>query len=71
MRIKQISVSGLFGIFDHVIPLNMDERTTIIHGPNGFGKTALLRILNSFFNSRYADLRIIPFKNFRIEFDDR
>ncbi|MEH2235742.1 AAA family ATPase [Nostoc sp.] len=70
MRIKQISVSGLFGIFDHVIPLNMDERTTIIHCPNGFGKTAILRILNSFFNSRYADLRAIPFRIFRVEFDD-
>lgn len=70
MRIKQISVNGLFGIFDHVIPLNMDERITIIHGPNGFGKTAILRILNSFFNSRYSELRTIPFKNFRVEFDD-
>jgi predicted ATP-binding protein involved in virulence len=38
MRIQQISVNGLFGIFDHVIPLNMDERITIIHGPNGFEK---------------------------------
>ncbi|MEH2296163.1 AAA family ATPase [Nostoc sp.] len=70
MRIKQISVSGLFGIFDHVIPLNIDERITIIHGPNGFGKTAILRILNSFFNSRYAHLRAIPFRIFRVEFDD-
>ncbi|MEH2059890.1 MAG: AAA family ATPase [Nostoc sp.] len=70
MRIKQISVSGLFGIFDHVIPLNMDERITIIHGPNGFGKTAILRIINSFFNSRNAELKTIPFKTFRFEFDN-
>ncbi|MBC1236356.1 AAA family ATPase [Nostoc sp. 2RC] len=70
MRIQEISVSGLFGIFDHVIPLNMDERITIIHGPNGFGKTAILRILNSFFNSRYSELRTIPFQKFRVEFDD-
>jgi len=70
MRIKQISVGKLFGIFDHVIPLNMDERITIVHGPNGFGKTAILRILNGFFNSRYSELRTIPFKNFDIEFDD-
>ncbi|GAA6621224.1 AAA family ATPase [Scytonema sp. NUACC26] len=70
MRIKQISVRGLFGIFDHVIPLNMDERITIIHGPNGFGKTAILRILNSFFNSRYAELRTIAFRSFRVEFNN-
>lgn len=70
MRIKQISVSGLFGIFDHVIPLNMDDRITVIHGLNGFGKTAMLRILNGLFNSRYSELRTIPFSKFCVEFDD-
>lgn len=70
MRIKQISVSGLFGIFDHVIPLNMDERITIIHAPNGLGKTAILRILNGFFNNRYSELRSIPFRKFQVEIDD-
>jgi predicted ATP-binding protein involved in virulence len=70
MRIKQISVYGLFGIFDHVIPLKTNDRITIIHGPNGFGKTAILRILNGFFNSRYSELRSIPFDKFQVEFDD-
>lgn len=49
-RIKQISVKNLFGMFDHTIPLNVDERITIIHGPNGFGKTALLRLLDTLFS---------------------
>ena len=70
MRIKQISVSGLFRIFDHMIPLNMDDRITIIHGPNGFGKTAVLKMLNGLFNSRYSELRTIPFSKFRVEFDN-
>jgi predicted ATP-binding protein involved in virulence len=70
MRIQQISVTGLFGIFNHVIPLNMSDRITIVHGPNGFGKTVMLRILNSFFNSRYLVLREIPFTHFQIVFDD-
>ncbi len=70
MQIKQVSVNGLFGIFDHVIPLNMDERITIIHGPNGFGKTAILRMLNGLFNSRSSVFSSIPFNNFRVEFDD-
>jgi predicted ATP-binding protein involved in virulence len=70
MQIQKISVDGLFGIFDHVIPLNMEERITIIHGPNGFGKTAMLRILNGFFNSRYPVFRSIPFNRFRVEFDN-
>jgi len=30
MRVKEISVKKLFGVFDHSIPLNMEERITII-----------------------------------------
>ena len=70
MRIQEISVSGLFGIFDHVIPLNMDERITIIHGPNGFGKTIILRMLNGFVNSQYSVFYSIPFSNFKVKFDN-
>jgi predicted ATP-binding protein involved in virulence len=70
MKIWQISVAGLFGIFDHVIPLNVDERITIVHGPNGFGKTAMLRMLDGFFNSQYSVFWDIPFNSFRIDFDD-
>jgi len=70
MRIRQISVSGLFGIFDHVIPLNMDERITIIHGPNGFGKTVMLKMLDGFVNSRYSGFQSIPFSKFQVKFDD-
>jgi predicted ATP-binding protein involved in virulence len=70
MQIQQISVTGLFGIFDHVIPLNMADRITIIHGPNGFGKTAMLRLLNGFFNSEYVTLATIPFEQLEIRFDN-
>jgi predicted ATP-binding protein involved in virulence len=70
MQIKQISVEGLFGTFDHIVQLNTKERITIIHGPNGFGKTAMLRLLNGFFNSRYLVFQAIPFSNFQVEFDD-
>ena len=70
MRIKQISVSKLFGIFDYVIPLNKEDRVTIIHGLNGFGKTTLLRMINGLFNSLYSELRVIHFNECRIDFDD-
>ncbi len=70
MRIRRISAEGLFGLFDHSIPLNLDERLTIIHGANGLGKTALLRLLNGFFNSKYSELEAIPFLDFEIDFDN-
>ena len=46
MRIKQVSVTNLFGVFNHEIPLNLDDKITIIHGPNGSGKTVLLKMIN-------------------------
>lgn len=71
MRIVEISVEGLFGTFNHTIPLNQEERITIIHSPNGFGKTAILRLIDGVFNSSYSALRSIPFKSFIIRFDDK
>ncbi len=70
MRIKRISAINLFGVFNHSIPMNLEDRITIIHGPNGFGKTVLLKMLDGLFSSRYSEFRTIPFKEFRIEFDD-
>jgi len=70
MRIKKITVKNLFGIFNHEIPLNMQNHMTIIHGPNGFGKTVLLTMLNALFSSRYHELRRIPYSELSVDFDD-
>ena len=42
MRLAQVTVTGLFGVFDHPIPIHLKERITIMHGPNGYGKTIIL-----------------------------
>jgi energy-coupling factor transporter ATP-binding protein EcfA2 len=70
INIKQISVTQLFGLFDHTIPLNKQDHVTVIYGPNGIGKTALLRFVDGFCNQQYAIFRKIPFGEFRIDFDD-
>ena len=70
MRISKITVTNLFGVFNHEIPLNLDEHITIIHGPNGYGKTVILGMLHSFFNSRYQQIRRVRFEAFEIEMDD-
>ncbi len=70
-RIRQISVTNLFGIFNHTIPLKMDERITIIHGPNGFGKTMMLKLLHTLFSQSNQLLRSIPFDEFRVDFEDK
>lgn len=70
MRIVEISVEGLFGTFNHTIPLNQEDRITIIHSPNGFGKTAILRLIHSVFFLRNSELNVIPFKKFVIKFNN-
>ncbi|MGE3818795.1 MAG: hypothetical protein AB7I30_05120, partial [Isosphaeraceae bacterium] len=57
-------------MFTHLIPFNERERVTIIYGLNGIGKTAILRMINGFFNARYLDIRATPFAEFTIWFDD-
>ncbi|MGM0770132.1 MAG: AAA family ATPase [Halobacteriota archaeon] len=71
MKIKRIIVKNLFGTFDHDIPLNTDEHITILHGPNGIGKTVLLQMLNSLFRSNYYELYRVPFSRLIVEFSDR
>lgn len=70
LRIEKVSVTGLFGIFNHEIPMKVKERITIIHGPNGFGKTVLLRMVDNLCAGRWAIFQRIPFENFRIDFID-
>ena len=72
MRIKKITVKDLFGMFCHEILLNMDDHITIIHGPNGIGKTILLTLLDALFGPQeeYYKLRRIPFSELSVDFDD-
>lgn len=70
MRLRKVRVTRLFGLFDHEIPLNREERITIIHGPNGFGKTIVLRMIAALFSEQYALFREVPFGAFVVEFDD-
>lgn len=69
MRITRVRVDGLFGVFDHDVPLNDAERVTIMYGPNGYGKTMLLRLVDAVFNNRNSVLLSIPFKSVTVEFD--
>ena len=71
MRVRHISVRNLFGIFNHDIPLNQDDRITIIYGPNGYGKTYTLRLVNALLNPADTDFRDffrIPFAELAVTF---
>ncbi len=75
LRIKRIEVEGLFGLYHHVIDLNLEDRVTILHGPNGVGKTVVLRMINAIFRTNpleyivhFKDFSTAPLKKFLMEF---
>ncbi len=69
MRVARVLVRGLFGRSDHNIVTNLGERITILTGPNGSGKTMILRILNALFSRQLWSLSRYPYRQLTIEFD--
>jgi predicted ATP-binding protein involved in virulence len=69
-RLKHVRVTNLFGMFNHNVPLNTVERVTIIHGPNGYGKTIILRMVEGLLTGNHAVFRKVPFDEFELTFMD-
>lgn len=63
--LKYICVEGLNGFLKHEITLK-ENGITIIHGPNGCGKTTLLDMIMYFYNKDYTSLAKVDFKDFTL-----
>lgn len=70
LRVTRISVKKLFDHYSHDVPLHVDERVTIIHGPNGVGKTMLLRLTSALLGGKYYEFLRIPFEAFEVTLSD-
>ena len=70
MNIDRIAVEGLFNRFNHELKFAHDERVAIMIGPNGYGKTTILKILDTLFNKSPLGLSVFPFSSLNVTFDD-
>ena len=70
MNIERITVDGLFNRFNHDLVFIPDEHITIMIGPNGYGKTVILRIIDTLFNKSPQGLAAFPFARLKVAFDD-
>ena len=70
MQIKRIQIYNLFGMFDHDIKLKIEDRISIIHGPNGVGKTTILKLVKDIFESNWFSVQQVPFDKVIIRFND-
>lgn len=66
---KGIHVKGLFGRFDYDIRL-AEGSTTILTGPNGFGKSTILQCIYAVANSDLEFFLKLDFKEIEIQFDE-
>ena len=69
-RLQRIAVHGLFHTYDYEIDLNLADRVTLLHGPNGVGKTVVLGMTNALMRKRLYYFQRIPFSKFLLEFHD-
>lgn len=70
LRLSHIVVEGLFDLYDHRIKLKLNDRVTLLHGPNGVGKTVILRMTDALLMENFAYFMTIPFKRLLLEFHD-
>ncbi len=69
MKVSKVSVHGLFGSLTHEIPLG-EGGITFIHGPNGCGKTTVLRLVHALLAGELQTLKLIDFKELRVTYTD-
>lgn len=69
MRLHWIKVDDLFTRFNHTIELK-EEGLTIVHSPNGLGKSTLVKMVCLAFNGQWEELEAIPFHRLEFGFDE-
>ena len=67
--ISSVKINKLFGGFNYELKF-MPENIMIITGPNGYGKSTILKMINSFCDDNLQKLLTYTFKKFEITCDD-
>ncbi|MGZ0801129.1 AAA family ATPase [Kluyvera ascorbata] len=67
MKLIHFEINKLFGLLDYEIPLDNHE-ITMLTGPNGYGKTMILKIINGILANELNILCKLKFDLIKIEF---
>ena len=69
MQITKVKVKNLYGLHHYEIAFDEEACIKIIHAPNGYGKTTLLKLIDYVMYYRLDEILPIPFTKFQIIFD--
>ena len=67
IQIKKIIVKNLFDYYCYEIEMNSHSNISIIHAPNGYGKTTVFNLVKHYLDLDVYNIHLIPFEMFRIE----
>lgn len=67
--IKQLVIEGLYDLYSYDIKFDNEPNVQIVTGPNGFGKTTILQIINHFCSRQFWYFYFLPFSTIKIQFD--
>ena len=70
MQITRIKVDDLYGLHHYEINFDKEACIKIIHAPNGYGKTTLLKLMDAIMYYKLEEILHIPFRRFEIGFAD-
>lgn len=69
--LKSIDINGLYGLHSYTLDFKPERKPyCFVTGPNAYGKTSLLRMLNSLYSQDFKGLSEITFDKFCLFFDD-
>lgn len=70
MLITSVKVRALYGLHNYEIDFNKDTSVKIIHAPNGYGKTTILKLIRSVISGDFEAIKQVLFDIFEICFED-
>ncbi|MER5621097.1 AAA family ATPase [Streptosporangium sp. NPDC002544] len=70
-KIESFAITNLFGYANYTIRFTKNSSTTIISGPNGCGKTHVLRLIRAVTSLDFKTLSTIPFEGITIRLRSR
>lgn len=68
MMITHLKIKGLFNLYSYDIDFCNNPNILILTGPNGFGKTTILQIINHFCTGRLWYFYYLPFEQIDLTF---
>lgn len=68
MKIKRIEVKDLFDYYCYEIAMKEHEAISIVHAPNGYGKTIVFKMITNLLKVDIVGISEVPFNEFVVEF---